>query len=534
MPAPEMNSFPSSTYQRLAKPALMTAAVVFAYWAVIIKLGIDWWSDENYSHGLLIPLVIGFIIWNERSELRDTSKRPGVWLGSVVIVLALLMLAAGALGAELFTQRISLVLMLAGLVIYFFGERLLSMLGVSFALLLLAIPIPQILLNKIAFPLQIWASQLAVWLIRLTDVPVVRNGNILDILPRGSTQTISLEVVEACSGIRSLSTLITLALILAYVTRGREGDGARRARFNTPDFWRATILMVLAVPIAVVTNAGRVAATGIGTYLYGKPASEGTVHELSGWLVYVLALGMLIAANSVLQKIFTGSLTERPATPVGAASRTRSVPVWPAAAAIIMAGLALGWFTARGEVAVPRSELTALPKVLGEWQQRGTDFRFDPGTESVLGATDYAMREYTFRDGRVANIYVGYYASQRTGATYHSPQNCLPGAGWVLKDPGYIDVPTSDGRTVRANRYVIENGIYSEVMIYWYEGRGRTEASEYADRLNTVIDSVSRRRTDGAMIRVMTAIGNDEDAATRAAVDIAARLEESLSPFVPR
>ena len=143
------------------------------------------------------------------------------------------------------------------------------------------------------------------------------------------------------------------------------------------------------------------------------------------------------------------------------------------------------------------------------------------------------MREYTAADGRIANIYVGYYATQRAGATYHSPQNCLPGAGWQLKEPQYITVTTADGRTFTANRYIIENGVYKEVMIYWYQGRGHIEASEYRDKINTVLDSVTRRRTDGAMVRVMTSVGDDEAASLAAASDLAASLAEQLPPYVP-
>src|ERR1043166_2723755 len=143
------------------------------------------------------------------------------------------------------------------------------------------------------------------------------------------------------------------------------------------------------------------------------------------------------------------------------------------------------------------------------------------------------MREYSTSDGRIANLYVGYYASQRAGATYHSPQNCLPGAGWVMKDPQIVTITTSDGRTFEANRYIVENGIYRELMIYWYQGRGRTESSEYRDKIDTVLDSITRHRSDGAIIRVMTSVGTDENAAEKAAADVSARLSENLTPFVP-
>lgn len=190
---------PSTIRQKIA-PVAVISALVFVYYSVASKLVLDWWSDENYSHGLLVPFVIGFIVWNERDRFVGLIRNGAPLIGSAVVAIAFALLAAGTLGAELFTQRVSLVLMLVGIVVYFSGTRIVSMLAVPVALLLLSIPIPQILFNRIAFPLQIWASKMAVWGIRLFDVPVVRKGNVIDILPGGSTQTISLEVVEACSG----------------------------------------------------------------------------------------------------------------------------------------------------------------------------------------------------------------------------------------------------------------------------------------------------------------------------------------------
>ena len=143
------------------------------------------------------------------------------------------------------------------------------------------------------------------------------------------------------------------------------------------------------------------------------------------------------------------------------------------------------------------------------------------------------MREYLLPDGRLANIYVGYYASQRTGATYHSPQNCLPGAGWVMMQPELIEIKIPNGETFTANKFIIENGVYKEILIYWYQGRGRFTASEYTDKINTIWDSVLRRRSDGAMVRVMTSVGNSEIDATQAAVELAAQTADELSAFIP-
>ncbi|KXK04239.1 MAG: EpsI family protein [Acidobacteria bacterium OLB17] len=201
---------------------------------------------------------------------------------------------------------------------------------------------------------------------------------------------------------------------------------------------------------------------------------------------------------------------------------------------LLVAGAALvNWLYFRGENIVARQGLDAFPKVLGEWRQRGDAFTFSEETDRVLGATDYTMREYVSSEGKVANIYIGYYGSQKVGATYHSPQNCLPGAGWVMLDPQEVEITRADGTKFAANQFFVENGSYREVMIYWYEGRGRTAASEYADKMHSILDSILKRRTDGAMIRVMVNVGDDEAGATEAVRRLSAEVADRLSPFVP-
>jgi EpsI family protein len=206
---------------------------------------------------------------------------------------------------------------------------------------------------------------------------------------------------------------------------------------------------------------------------------------------------------------------------------------WLLVAVLLAGGAFINWFQQRGEAEIARQPLAQLPAKLGDWRQKGDEMRFGEATESVLRVTDYTQRFYSLPDGRIANLYVGYYASQRTGVTYHSPQNCLPGAGWVMREPQHVEIRTPSGKVFTANRYRIENGMFNEIMIYWYQGRGRMEASEYRDKINTVRDSILRRRSDGALVRVMTSVGGDEDAATLAAIDLSAQLADNLSEFVP-
>lgn len=293
----------ASDNSTVIKVVLVAAAIAVLYWTVLAKLGIDWWTDENYSHGLFVPLVVGWMVWSERAAISANLSRPATIIGLLGMVFAILMLTAGSLAAELFTQRISLVVIIAAVIVYFGGLRVIKPLVAPFLILLLAIPIPQILFNQIAFPLQLLASRLAVWGIRLFDVPTLRKGNVIEILPQGATQSILLEVVEACSGIRSLMTLVTLALVLGFLTKSNtEKARASLASMELGDLIRTLILMMAAVPIAVITNGVRVAATGIGTYYYGRQAVQGAVHDASGWLVYVGALILLLALNYLLTK----------------------------------------------------------------------------------------------------------------------------------------------------------------------------------------------------------------------------------------
>ncbi|HKO62541.1 MAG TPA: EpsI family protein [Pyrinomonadaceae bacterium] len=186
-----------------------------------------------------------------------------------------------------------------------------------------------------------------------------------------------------------------------------------------------------------------------------------------------------------------------------------------------------------GEAKIERKQLREFPKTVGNWEQIGGDEQLNNETLAVLRATDYLLRDYRKADGRVMGFYVGYYASQRDGATYHSPLNCLPGSGWVMSQPGTITISPSGRAPFIANRYIIENGGHRELLLYWYQGRGRSVASEYWGKVYTVLDSVSLRRSDGALVRITAPVGKSESEALTAAVELAAEVSTRLPEFVP-
>jgi exosortase len=305
--------------RKFYQPLAIAVALAFVYFTVLLKLGSDWWNDENYSHGLLIPFVIGYILWLERERFAESPFRPAAVWGASGVGVSLLLLWAGVAGAELFVQRLSLVFMLASMVIYFWGFRLLRLVAMPLSLLVLSIPIPQIIFNRIAFPLQLFASRCAVSAMSSFNIPVLRQGNIIELMPLGASEPKRLAVVEACSGIRSLMTLVTLAVVYAYFTKPKsdrnddiEPNPERTRRPRSPHylfgflksftFWRSLIVVIAAVPIAILTNALRVSGTGVLAHYYGTRVADGFFHTFSGWVIYIAAAVLLFATGWLLDR----------------------------------------------------------------------------------------------------------------------------------------------------------------------------------------------------------------------------------------
>lgn len=277
---------------RVAKPAAwiiwvgVLSVLLFAlYGPILVALILDWWRDPNYGHGFLVPVFAGFVLWKERLRLAEIPLKPSNF-GFLVMLGAVGLLMVGSLGAELFTSRFSMLILVAGIALFLAGWKMLRAVSFPLAFLILMIPIPVLIFNQIAFPLQLLASRFATFWLQLVNVPVLREGNVI-ILPN-----YQLEVVDACSGIRSLMTLITLAIAYGYLVEPRR--------------WARYFLVLLMVPIAIVSNAIRIMGTGILTYHFGPAAAEGFFHEFSGWVIFVAALILMFACHWLLRKLRGG------------------------------------------------------------------------------------------------------------------------------------------------------------------------------------------------------------------------------------
>jgi exosortase len=264
----------------LCAAVLLTGAVAWLYGDVMVGLVRQWATDDDYSHGFFVIPLAAYFVWERRQALRAAAVRPNA-LGLLLLTLSLLGYLAGQLGSELFLTRASLVGVLAGLVLFLWGGPAFKLLLFPLSFLLLMVPLPAILFNFIAFPLQTLAARLGETVIALSGVPVLREGNILMVPGR------ALEVAEACSGIRSLMSLLMLAVVLGYFGGHRTGT--------------RLLLALAAIPIAVVVNAARVAGTGLATYWISPSAADGFFHTFSGWLMFGIATGALLACQRALE-----------------------------------------------------------------------------------------------------------------------------------------------------------------------------------------------------------------------------------------
>ena len=392
------------------------------------------------------------------------------------------------------------------------------------------IPVPAIIFNQIAFPLQILASRFGELALTLAGVPVLREGNVIVL------SNTTLEVAEACSGIRSLVSLLTLAIVYGYVMD-------RRA-------WARVTLALASIPVAIVTNGMRVAGTGIAAHYVGPQAAEGFFHEFSGWLVFVVAFILLFAVQRAiawLRPDRTPKPEARPPAvgPAAARSATAARGFRAVIVALVLVLSAVAISRASKSEPVPaRESLATFPMQLAEWQGQSTE-RFDQKILTVLGVDEYVSRVYTAPTNTSVGLYIGYYQSQREGDTMHSPLNCLPGAGWqpVTQERVPIRVATSldsatgnpiGTREIVVNRFVIQKGVDKQVVLYWYQSHGRVVASEYWGKIYTVVDAIRMNRTDAAMVRVICPVMGGDAAAELRAEQAATAFTRVMFPLLGR
>lgn len=485
---------------------LVGAAYAALFGPALLGMAADWWASDDYRYGFLLLPVALYLAWRRRDadgpESPDGTDRL---IGSVVLGGAVLLLVAGYVAAEFFTQRFSALVALAGLTIFYLGRRQLRAWWLPFALLLFTIPLPAVALNALTLPLQLLASRAAAAWLRFRHVPALVQGNIIHLPGQ------SLFVAEACSGLRSLSALFGFTLLIG---------GTRLSR---P--WSRAGLLALALPAALAANAFRVFVTGYLSFYFGPGMAEGAAHEAVGVVVFVAALGLVGVAALLLRRWEKRRRGDRrPSGSAASATPSSSPPSRAALPAggsvlltvlpVVLLGLGLlGTWRARPAERLPlREPLATLPDTLAGFSLSDTS-SLDRASLSVLRPDSYLLRHYDPGDpsadgGTVGSaggfdLFVAYYGRQVAGSTIHSPRNCLPGNGWEPTEHGTATIRTDRG-PAEVNRYVIQGpGGRRAVVYYWYQGRGRIAANEYRVKWDLLRDGVVRRRTDEALVRLV-------------------------------
>ena len=490
------------------------------YHSILYSMVLQWGKDPNFQHCYFVPAFSLYVLWQNRQKLRATPVTPA-WSGLIFVLAALLLLVLGVLGIELFTQRISLLILLGGLIVLFCGWEFFQAVFFPWAFLFLMVPLPKLILQEFTFPLQIFASRIATGMLRIVNVPVFREGNRL-VLAR-----MPLDVAEACSGIRSLLSLITLAIIYGYLMERRK--------------WVRVALVAAAVPIAVFANSFRIFVTGLVVQYWDPDKGEGFYHEFQGWLIFVVSLILLFALHSLIALIWKdrgqGKSSPQPMPHQEGPgfffpkSHSRFVAV-----ALLLAATGAYLRAHAGDDVPPvRQPLTSLPLNIEGWH--GTDGQLDETSLDILGNPEYVLRDYVDPNAQsLVDLFIAYYPTQKAGETPHTPAHCLPGAGWIPILRQVVTLKRSDGLTFPVNRYVIAKGGERHLVLYWFQAQGREVASEYKLKYYLVSNSIRLHRSDGALIRLITPMdrGESPDAAQARLMQLGDHLLPMLDNYIPR
>lgn len=499
------------------------ALLAVAFHRSLASLWEAWMNREEYSHGILLPVLAGYLLWLRADEWSRVADR-GSWWGAGVLGLGLLLGVAGALAAMPTLSNYGFLVCIYGLFAAIFGWRAFrSCLG-PLAILLFMIPLPNFLYNNLSLDLQLVSSQIGVWLIRAFGISVFLEGNVIDL------GTYKLQVAEACDGLRYLFPLLTLAFIVAYF-------------FRAPLCYRA-VLILSSIPITILMNSLRIATIGVMVEHGGTAMAEGFVHDFQGWLVFMLSAGVLLAELIVLARLSGAkswrnalALDLRPAAgrswhaPKAASSRLTAVVVLLAASSAVMLAN-----SARQELVPARASLLEFPTRLGDWS--GRKRALEQVYLDVLKPDDYVVADYVDHADNRANLYIAWFASQREGqSAIHSPRTCLPGGGWRIASLDSIQLAASGsgGKLLHANRAQIELGSQKQLVYYWFQQRGRVITNEYVVKWYLFWDSLTRRRTDGALVRLITPLraGESAQAADARLSELATSVASQLGQYVP-
>ncbi len=472
--------------------ALSLILLLVAYHTAGTDLMTAWQTDE-YSHGIVIPFIALMIAWHILTATKPTI-RPS-WSGLPALAITGLFLLIAELAAFQTAAHYGFIIGLVGLTLAFLGKQTARVLAPAFIYLFFAIPLPNLLYSALSQHLQLISSTIGVWFLDVVGIPVYQEGNVIDL---GGYK---LQVVEACSGLRYLFPLMSFGYLMGYLLQDK--------------FWKRAVLFLSAIPITIFMNSLRIAVIGVTVNLWGSSMAEGFIHEFEGWVVFLICVLILLGEVILLLKaspgghfryeyfglaqgkLFTSPLTYAP--PIAAAL---------AATALLAASFGMGIISEREQVIPPHPPFSTFPKTIGSWH--GAQKSMEVDILQSLQLSDYWLADYTQDDSAIVNFYIAYYDSQRVGSSTHSPSSCIPGGGWQITSNDVVPIKLGTGDKLNVSRFIIKKGDVRQLVYFWFDERGRIITETSYAKWYMLVDSITMHRTDGALVRAVTAIAKNE------------------------
>ena len=506
--------------------AVLGALVFFRDGAAAL---LEAWSRPEYSHGPLIPVLSGLLFLRQLKQYPpDPGPKRKRWIGVLVILAAITMGAFGTLANISDIVAYAMILWIGGILLVSFGWDTGRHFWPPVLHLVYMLPLPDTVYYKMTTWLQFVSSELGVWFLRLLAIPVVLDGNIIDL---GVTK---LHVAEACSGLRYLFPILSFSYIFAVLYRG--------------PVWHKAVLLISAAPITVFMNSVRIAVAGIVVQYWGIDWLEGFTHFFEGWVIFIACILILFALARIMLLFNARNMglaealdleTEGLVAQLGRLRLVRDSSAM-IAVAVLMVGASAAWqaLPERRSVEIERDSFALFPRQLGAWRQAGPPRTLEASVARALGADDYHSVWFS-KPGAAADVefFSAWYADQTGGNSIHSPEVCLPGGGWEIAWLERTDMTEalSADRPFMVNRAIIQKGSSRMMVYYWLDQRGRKVAWDIAAKYWLLVDSIREGRTDGALVRLTTPIvAGETDAAAEARLrEMLREIIRPLPRFVP-
>lgn len=485
-----------------------------------------WSNIEEYSHGFFIPCITVYLIWIRRAEFVLTPTFKDSVPGLILIILGLILLVLGGLAALKVIEQYGFVLAISGLFAAAFGRQGLRIAAVPLLFLIFMVPFPSFIISNLSSKLQLISSWLGVEFIRACNIMVYLEGNVIDL------GNYKLQVVDACSGLRYLFPLSSLAFLCAYLFKG--------------PFWQKLLIFLSSAPLTIFMNSFRIGVIGVLVDNWGTEMAEGFLHDFEGWAVFLLCMVLLFIEMWIFSRISGRKLamSELVQIPEDWGVTQRAEPFATvlnksifAVVLLLSAGLVVSEnFKSRVDVIPQRKAFLNFPTRIASWEGRNdylSKFYLDE-----LKLTDYVIVNFSQPEtGDNVNFYSAYYKNQRKGAGVHSPRSCIPGDGWQITLFEQKEFPEFivDGEKLQVDRAIIEKGENRQLVYFWFQQRGRIITNEYMVKWYIFYDAITQNRTDGALVRLVTNLSKTEDVA-RADQRLQAFMKDLvpvLPPFLP-